>query len=498
MSTFLFFISFIFAFQSSQESVNRFLLNSGGQNFDEYTFTGNINRGVTQIIQDQDGLFWIGTINGVFAFDGYEAIAYQDEITDTLSKYFKGIEISSLFQDREGNIWASSYTGNINVLVKGENQFRNLNKELNQYDFMPYSMVQDGDGYIWANSSQAILRMKYHSDSDSLEILHHQFETYKPINDDYHLFRLIITSEGKVNIAGDGLYSIEYSNEEGFSLNRVIEGTRFRDVHPINEDELLIADETQLILLNKDDLSRNNVWNTGSNRWINNIFIDKKGNLWISSGEGVYLLTGTKSEGYRTEKFFELGTVQDIYEDESGNLFFASSRGLIKLSWNFNHYSYIQFPPEFDQSYSFTYLMDPQGDYWIGAHDNLLRYDAISESVELVHSFGTNIIEEDLENNVWVGSKTGLFVFDHISNELVNQYPFENTWQIKIDEKGNIWGISMYRLFRIDAKTKEPTFFNDLIPIKEARYKRILISDNNILWLVDTDNILHQVSIKID
>src|SRR5664279_460918 len=58
------------------------------------------------VLTDRFGYVWIGTINGLARFDGYEFKRFYYNPNDTAS--IRGLNVWSLFEDHKGQIWVGS------------------------------------------------------------------------------------------------------------------------------------------------------------------------------------------------------------------------------------------------------------------------------------------------------------------------------------------------------------------------------------------------------
>src|SRR6185369_7281956 len=100
----------------------------------------------TAILEARDGSVWIGTVDrGVFRFDGsrFESIETSHP------------EISTLFEDSQGNIWAGTFGG-------GLNRIRHRGIELQgAAQGLPFqtvrSLCEDSHGEVWAATENGLL-----------------------------------------------------------------------------------------------------------------------------------------------------------------------------------------------------------------------------------------------------------------------------------------------------------------------------------------------------
>lgn len=81
---------------------------------------------VSEILIDKFGYVWIGTINGLARFDGYEFKRFYNDPNDTTS--IKGLIIWSLFEDSKGRIWIASSPEILNL-------YDQVTKSFKQYEF---------------------------------------------------------------------------------------------------------------------------------------------------------------------------------------------------------------------------------------------------------------------------------------------------------------------------------------------------------------------------
>ena len=102
-------------------------------------------------LQDHLGYIWIGTQNGLVRYDGYEVKVYKLETDDKKERTL--CFISSLYEDRRGNIWIGTFlqglfkynrsTDKFTVFPHGSSQSATENKE----DI--WLITEDKSGFIW-------------------------------------------------------------------------------------------------------------------------------------------------------------------------------------------------------------------------------------------------------------------------------------------------------------------------------------------------------------
>ena len=77
---------------------------------------------VRNIITDRFGYIWIGTINGLTRFDGYEFKRFYYNPNDRST--FAGGDVQSLFEDHKGQIWIGAAPTQLNLYNPASATFR--------------------------------------------------------------------------------------------------------------------------------------------------------------------------------------------------------------------------------------------------------------------------------------------------------------------------------------------------------------------------------------
>src|ERR1700730_11788256 len=120
--------------------------------------TGFSHTGVRQIVQDDLGFLWFGTLQGLQRFDGYDLRPFRPDPNNPES--LSGNFVRSLFKDRSGSLWIASdqsldrydpkreafvhYTG-----TAGSDRLKGP----------VYHISQDRDGILWVSTDQGLNRL---------------------------------------------------------------------------------------------------------------------------------------------------------------------------------------------------------------------------------------------------------------------------------------------------------------------------------------------------
>lgn len=194
-------------------------------------------------------------------------------------------------------------------------------------------------------------------------------------------------------------------------------------------------------------------------QFIRRIFEDSHGNLWLgTNGDGVFKYDGEQLIANSFDQDFNAYAVRAITEDTTGNVWFATSEGLIKYDGKvFTNYRLGDTQASNDL---WSLLIDHQGLLWVGGYEGVFNFDRTKftpftklpetpvdpnrgvSSTRIVH----NIIQ-DTDHNIWFATNGGAFIYD---GEKVRTIPSNdglcNTHVNALleDRKGNVWFATHY------------------------------------------------------
>ena len=126
-------------------------LNSG--NLTQFTENDGLpGSQVNKLLVDKFGFIWVGTINGLARFDGYEFKRFYPNPNNPASIH--GLIVWSLFEDHNGHIWAGSNPSFLNeydpVLKKfRQHEFTHLIDHAANVELIVAAMAEDNKGRIY-------------------------------------------------------------------------------------------------------------------------------------------------------------------------------------------------------------------------------------------------------------------------------------------------------------------------------------------------------------
>ncbi|MFH1070589.1 MAG: two-component regulator propeller domain-containing protein [Candidatus Glassbacteria bacterium] len=177
---------------------------------------------------------------------------------------------------------------------------------------------------------------------------------------------------------------------------------------------------------------------------VNAIFQDDKGYLWFATGGGVSRFDGLDFEVYNSSNGLADDCVFCILQDSEGSFWFGTYRGISKYDGK-NWSKYI-----FDQACTnckvFAVLEDSKGNIWFGTdngigslQDGQLKHYTVGDG--LVDNY-VNAIVEDKNGNMWFATKRGLSKFagdKWTIYRIEDGLPDNGVNSIVEDRKGYLW-----------------------------------------------------------
>jgi streptogramin lyase len=214
---------------------------------------------------------------------------------------------------------------------------------------------------------------------------------------------------------------------------------------------------------------------------------DRKGNLWFGTKDsGVYCYNGKSFLHYTTRQGLASNMALHLYEDKSGNIWFATGGGASRYDGkSFRNFTTKDGLPNNDIT---TIIEDKTGKLWFGTRGDACFYDGktftVFKNKDGKPFYNVWAIIEDQKGNVWFGAtiindrrsngkggdtlfaSEGLWRYDGSTYTKVSQ---KRAYAIVEDKNGNIWTTGadepprigqVWSLSRYDQKSlynKKPT-----------------------------------------
>jgi signal transduction histidine kinase/ligand-binding sensor domain-containing protein len=415
------------------------------------------NNAIYCMLEDKNGILWIGSINGLYRCNPAESESISKRyLLDKID--WRKNDISAIYDDNKGNLWIGTLSGKrIAIFNKIEEEFRFIKLHPDKVDipdnenFEVRSIIKDKDNNMWFGTSRGLY--KYN-------MVNKTFRVYRPAPDNILNRCNIITSlfcEESSNMiwvgTGRGLFVFDKEKEE-FEL-------KFPDV--FNEIDL----KNEVFGFKRDDSG--NIWfrtylgifcfKPGtkqlsikeiyalqqSNIWTRSFEFDESGNIWLGIwNEGINIIT-VENRNFRAMRGDPNNSnslnsgASSVCEDNEGNIWIGTwTTGLTKynkIKNEFTHYVHNPVDSTSLSSNTISYVyMDHTGTLWVGTDGSGLNKMIINDNDQVqfkryLHdperpgSISSNKIFriiEDKEKDLWILAYNSIDKYDRERDVFIN------------------------------------------------------------------------------
>ncbi|MGE5798344.1 MAG: two-component regulator propeller domain-containing protein, partial [Ignavibacteria bacterium] len=369
------------------------------------------------IFQDRRGFLWFCTWNGLYRYDGYSFVSYKHDPSDTSS--INNSYASTIYEDKVGILWIGTWHG--------------LEKfDYSTGSFIHYTLDPSGSGSDLSNSIWAICEDKYG-------------------------MLWIGTSNGlnKFDRSTGKFTCLRYDSTDPGSINH-------NSIHSIYEDEtgsLWFGTGGGLDKLDfttskfqhywNDSSNRRKIWVNNSKYWINAIYGDNNGTIWLGTNRGLVEFnqkSGTFNDylpNPNEQQILRDNWITSICQDASGILWLGTRNLLYAFdikSKEFIGYDFydVNEPGSVTYNEIYSVCVERSGTLWVGTYNggaNKFKLKVNSFKKYLSDRYVYGIIE-DKETLIILTSK-GWIKFNPTS-EKINPYSFGIDKPL-LKDSGDLW-----------------------------------------------------------
>ena len=406
------------------------------------------------VIQDQRGVLWFGTSDGLNRYDGYTFKIYKNELDNpnSLSNNY----VLSLLQDREGYIWIGTYGGGLNRFDPNTEQFVRFEHEKDN----PKSLANNDIRSIYEDKEGTLWLCTYGGYFNSYNPRNQVFTQYKNRDSTIsikpsRIFKAIPDADKGFWLCGEQglfyfdkniqrytkMFKVQPSSIKTRSNNAIYFATYDRKQPHIlwlgtfgfglvqfNTRTQNIVKRWEQDPKDSSKLHSNSVWS---------IHQDQDDRYWVGTSNGFHLFNPQTNQFIRylpdinNDKSIAGANIQQIFEDKAGTIWLCSfDRGISNFNPhlnNFIHYEKIE-PGSINRIG--TFCEDKAGHIWIGmsrGKAGLARFDRQQDRFEFFkpnsdnpQSIATNRVNallNDVDGTLWVGTiGAGLEHYDPKTN----------------------------------------------------------------------------------
>ena len=441
--------------------------------------------GPSQVIQDQYGFIWIGSVDGLTRFDGYHFKFYQHDLDNPES--LSSNQVTAVLEDRTGTLWVGTEGDGLDRFNRAQETFVHFRYRADDPGSLGNGRVnviyEDSLGELWVGTSGGGLNRL---DSRSGAFVHYLHDPEAPgslasntvyaIYEDSRGILWVGTNNGLDRLDRQtGLFTHFQHDPQNFkslSHNSVYAiqedtwGTLWLGTYGGGLDRLNLEAGT-FVNFHSDPKDPTSL----SNDIITSLLVDRSGMLWIGTmGGGINRLDPLTDDF--TRYLYDAANphspsssyIHALFEDQAAILWVSTARLLDK----YDPYKE-KFTHQFRQDHVTAILEDRLDNLWVGAFDGLYRYDQATEEVthfrhdpknaESLSEWRVTAIVEDRLGNLWVGTNGGgLNRFNRKYNNFTAfRYDPRNAESVRsdtitalyVDQEGNLWvgtdnGLSLF------------------------------------------------------
>ena len=345
---------------------------------------------VTAIARTTDGYVWLGTVKGVVRFDGVRFVAFERATTPGLADD----RVTQLLATASGDLWIGTEWGGVGLHSKG--MFTSYLGDGGVSEHYISSLFEDRYGNVWIGAP----KVAYRYDGESFV----RFQFAAPDSPDSPR-SFLETRDGRLLVSGQGVYQFTGDGFRAVEMHGLEVGTVVYDMHEAEGGSLWLATSKGIV---HSTPTRSRTYAFGSEP-VTVLAVGNDGLLWAGvRGQGLVRFNG---EGWAIER--RLGFIRHLYPDEDGLLWVAGGDdGLHRLQPTlFRTIAEIGAP---GGESVLRVVEDNDGGIWTGSlyaglfrftDGNLLRFTS-ENGLPTNASF---IIAEDPDGGIW--SATGSMLF---------------------------------------------------------------------------------------
>ncbi len=511
---------------------------SGYTRFERLSVDNGLSQNsVTCILQDNKGLMWFGTNDGLNKYDGYSFTIYRKEYDNSNS--IGSNNITDVIEDNTDRLWIGTQAG-LYIFDRKNNKFENFKlPQTDNNDNIIKKLLYDSNGFLWAATRSGII-YKINITSRKIErfftvdefgklVVDNEIYTLAEIDNNIWVGStktgINIIYPDKKKIAGHKVYdSITKKKLNDFAVTSIFRTLNnevcFNEI--TNTPVIVGANRSE----GKQLISKENVGKIlGYTRSLAQV---KKEELWFGSDA-----SGLANYNYKTNKMLlynsensnipHLTNFSRFYCDRNGILWIGTNgNGIFYLSPGAKSFHTILKKNEDKNGLSFSsirsiYSLDNDG-VFIGGYGGLNYLDKKQFNISVLKTPSTyaviktspsSVLPSDLvytmikdftepQKYIWIGSEgQGLFKFD-VEKKLFYtiKLPFENSieaitfsqiYALLYDKEGRLWMGTVSGAMRISKDLLHVELFkydrNNPSSIQLGSIKTLFMDKEGKIWI---------------
>ena len=331
-----------------QRTANSFYLGSDDGLYTFNTTTGEClptddeqnKESIYACYQDREGGIWIGTY--------FSGVSYLSPKHKDIEWYYpngtenslSGNVISQFCEDPDGNIWIATEDGGLNLFDPRTKKFKNhLLKSSNpNIGYHNIHALLYNEGKLWIGSFSRGLYILDTQTGTMKNYRHNRANPHSIPND--HIYSIYQTKDGSIYLGTLSGFCRYDPESDSFRTSEPLSHIFIYDMVEDQHGDMWLASKRDGIWrYNRQTGKLHNYRNDPANpdspcsNWVIRVYIDHKQHLWFcTEGGGIcrYHYQEDRFENFSTKENLPNNIIYGILDDQSGNYWLSSNRGLIR------------------------------------------------------------------------------------------------------------------------------------------------------------------------
>ena len=375
---------------------------------------------------------WFGTEKGLFIFNNCSNTYFQVTKTSLTPYPISDDAITTLYKDREGGIWVGTYFGGVNY---SPNQ---------RYHFLKFfpdkangllggnvvrEIIPDQSGNIWMALEKLGLA-KFNPSTNQIEQFNSNSQAGSISFSNIHGL-LINNNTLWLGTHYYGLDIMDLSSEKiikHYDLGKLFNNFEYNFVLSFlktQSGKIYIATRIGLLRYNPANDSFSIIQSIPTGSFVNCLFEDKNGRIWVGCGRGVYILDPLTEKAvlYKdsVERNSATARILALHQDVNGNIWAATEgNGLWKISNNLKNFKRYTEEDGLPSNTCFKILEDNDNYLWISTYKGLVKLQPQTNHITIFtkedgllnDQFNYNSGYKDAQGRLYFGSTQGFILFN--------------------------------------------------------------------------------------
>lgn len=297
-------------------------------NTENFLFYSDINNQISQVVrtifQDSKGIFWFGTQNGAFKFDG-NSLIHIDSIKNESGK---GVTIKDIAEDKDGKIWFG-HEGGISSIDKKvvTNYYESDGLISNDV----WCITTDRSNQVWIGTIEGVCKFDG-KNFTSFELPEGLKDTTVGISSTKMIHNIMEDSGGRIWFSTNGgIYIKDRTSLTNLSEKDGLHTPFVNEVIETHKGDFLISTSQGLYKYQKGIITEVTGNLFEETKGTGSIIEDSNGNIWFNCSRSIYSLKNTDLTEYRISEGNYGPLTFQIYEDQQKRLWFVGYGGAFRL-----------------------------------------------------------------------------------------------------------------------------------------------------------------------